>query len=184
MALEDIEEQLEELEETEEGEKTEESPGGPEKSSRQGGGVLRALKKVSLFLVAVCVVAVLAYFLLRPGGGKGVDTFGAATTHEFGDQTLNLRDGKTALRLNVVVEVNDARCLTEVVSHESLLRDKVIEILSRKTRDEVDSVVKRNKLKRELLDDFNVELDMEDGRLTHIYFREFFYYDLTGASGN
>ena len=124
------------------------------------------------------VGGILAYFLLKPYGGKGTALQPPDKTHEFGQQTVNLQDGKTGLRVGIAIEVNNPRCMGEVRASDSMLRDRVIEILSRKTIDDIDSVVKRNRLKRELLDDFNLELNLEDGRLMKLYFREFYYFRL------
>jgi flagellar basal body-associated protein FliL len=179
MALEDVEEQMEELDETE-------GPKGSDRSEETGdgggraseAGHLRFLRKMVLWAAMFAVGGILAYFLLKPYGGKGTALELPDKIHEFGQQTVNLHDGKAGLRVDIAIEVNDARCLAEVMASDSMLRDRAIEILSRKTIDDIDSVVKRNRLKRELLDDFNLELNLEDGRLMKLYFREFFYFRL------
>ncbi len=179
MALEDVEDQMEELDETKDrkvSRKARDTGSGDAKAVRTSRSTFP--KKIVLCTAMFAVGGILAYFLLKPYGGKGTAVQFPAKTHEFGQQTVNLHDGKTGLRVNIAIEVNDPRCMSEVKASDSMLRDRVIEILSRKTIDDIDSVVKRNRLKRELLDDFNLELNLEDGRLMRIYFREFFYFRL------
>lgn len=185
MALEDIEEQIEELDETEE-RRANETSVETGSSEAKFGRVrwLGSVKKIAAWPAILVIVVVLAYFLLKPYGGKGTNPTVYARTHEFGEQTVNLYDGKTGLRVNIVVEVNDTRCINNITLNDSMLRDRAIEILSRKTIEDINSVAKRNRLKRELLDDFNLELNLENGRLMKIYFREFFYFNVERLADN
>jgi len=185
MALEDIEEQMEKLDGAEK-----RKPGKlsietrPREVESEGVSWFATVKKIAVWAAMFVVVGMLAYFLLKPYGGKGTSPTVYAKTHEFGEQTLNLHDGRTGLRVNIVVEVNDPRCINKVTLNDSMLRDMTIEILSRKTIEDINSVAKRNRLKRELLDDFNLELNLENGRLMKVYFREFFYFNLEGLADN
>ena len=185
MALEDLEDQMEELEEAvdREGSGTGSGRGGAD-GGTFGGGFFGFIRKIALWAAMFAVVGILAYFLLNPYGGKGTSFDLTTKTHEFGEQNINLQDGKTGLRVNVVVEVNDPRCLGDVTASDSMLMDRVIEILSRKTVGDIDSVVKRNRLKRELMDDFNLEMDLDNGRLIEVFFKEFFYFNLNSGLNN
>ena len=180
MPLDDIEKRMEEIDETPDNRKKEENE---ENTGAPSGGIVSRIGsgrtgKIAKWALLAMLAGILAYFLLKPHGGRGAGIAEAPKTHALGVQTVNLRGGRTAVRIDVVVEANTAHSVRHVSLNESLLRDKVIDILSQKTVDDLDGVAKRNKLKRELLDDFNLELDIENGRLMRIYFREFFYCDL------
>ena len=181
MALEDLEDQMEELEETAD---REGSATGSGKGRAAGKGFFGFIRKIALWAAMFAVAGILAYFLLKPYGGKGTSLDLTTKTHEFGEQNINLQDGKTGLRVNVVVEVNDPRCMADVTARDSMLMDRVIEIRSRKTVGDIDSVVKRNRLKRELMDDFNLEMDLDNGRLIEVYFKEFFYFNMDSGLSN
>jgi flagellar basal body-associated protein FliL len=89
---------------------------------------------------------------------------------------VSLQGGDSGLMLNISIEVNSSGCMKDVAAKSPMLMDRVISVLSMKTPEELDSVVERNRLKRELLDDFNLQLKLDDGRLTNIYFRKFYYF--------
>lgn len=197
MPLDNVEQEIEELEETPKGKrKNREQVEGkkegdgddaqmPGKKKKNGKSGIKAF----LWVIAPIVLCGLAYFLLKPVGGKGPSPLPPILSHALGEQTVNLADGKTALRISIVVEVNNAACINQMIANDAMLRDKVIEILSVKAYTDMDTVVERNRLKRELLDDFNLELNLSSGRMMKIYFREFYYFTPgetagTGGAGN
>jgi flagellar FliL protein len=80
-------------------------------------------------------------------------------------------NGQRYLKVNLQLEMSDAKLEEELGARRAQLMDLTIAILSSKTIDEVSSTIGRNRLKREMIDKLNAEL--VTGKIINIYFTEF-----------
>jgi flagellar protein FliL len=80
-------------------------------------------------------------------------------------------NGQRYLKVNLQLEMSEAKLEEELTARRAQLMDLIIAILSSKTIDEVSSTIGRNRLKREMIDKLNAEL--VTGKIINIYFTEF-----------
>lgn len=156
------------------GEKGKDKPAEKKKSPLKliimGAGVFILMLVVAYFLVAKVINPALDKKGEVP---KETDT-SIGAIHYLNSIIVNLAgtEGKRYLKVTIALEADHSKGLAkELKQREAELVDSLITILSSKDLKDVDSIVGKNRLRREMLDRLNAQLTK--GQLLNLYFTEF-----------
>ena len=136
---------------------------------------LKIKLKYSFLSCLVTVAVMLAYFLLK-------DTAMTAKAKEFVPERtvlmeavdVSLGDMQNRLKIKLALETSGGAHEKWLRSKKYFLTDLLIQMAQKKKASDLHNEVMQNKFKRELLDQFNYRLDPNVGRITKIYFAEFY----------
>ncbi|MTV47804.1 hypothetical protein GJ688_02245 [Heliobacillus mobilis] len=143
---------------------------------------------VKLIVIVVAVLAAAAiiavgvfYYFVSPGTSsaktQAVRTPGVL--FEIGDFTTNLADpgGKRFLKAKVTMELNeekkDEKKLAELKEQLPIIRDRILNILSSKTVEDLQTNEGRDKVKKEILIALNKQFGAD--RFRNVYFSDIVY---------
>ena len=139
----------------------------------------RLLKRLSIPAgagIGLGVVILACFLLFRGGGALGI---GASGEHKtlvvLEPQTINLLEPGTRLEVCLVFEASSPELGAVLLERRAQLADMVIAVVSTKKIDEIDSELKRNRLKRELADAVGQRLRANEAYVTNVYYTQFYY---------
>jgi flagellar basal body-associated protein FliL len=143
--------------------------------SKLFGPDLKIKLKYSLLSCLITAAVMLAYFLLK-------DTAMTAKARELVPEKtvvmnavdVSLGDTRNRLKIKLALETKGGEQERWLRSKQYLLTDLLIQMAQKKRASDLNNEVMQNKFKRELLDEFNYRLDPNVGRITRIYFAEFY----------
>ncbi|PWB82182.1 MAG: flagellar basal body-associated protein FliL [Candidatus Methylomirabilota bacterium] len=164
-----------------------ESPSGEEKKTpAAGGGKLKTIgMQAGIFIALAGAAFGLNIYLLKPmlvGTAKGqAQTAEKPKAERHPGKILPLdpaivniaeTNGRRFLKVTVQIEIpEEEKVVKEVEARKPLLSDRLIQILARKSLEEVTSAGSLESLKRQIADQFAKELGAE--RLQDVYLTEF-----------
>jgi len=162
-----------------------EAAGTERASGAEGDAVLNTPKASGLFewlkvpasAGIVVGVLILAYFLLIGGGdrpNRGLPADGG-TLVTLEPQTINLAESGTSLEVRIAFEASSREFSGLLRRHRAQLADIAISVVSVKRIADLDTAVKRNRLKRELADAVGQHLRSNEAHVENVYFTRFYY---------
>ena len=138
-----------------------------------------------VFITIIIILSVLlatgtSYFMFFKlggvGGGEEESTAQAqkqklGPTTKIGDFVVNLAEGKTFVKVNIVFEVSNEKVMEEVGQRSPQIRDTIISILRKQNQEEISSVEGTRKLRTDIMKRVNENL--MKGKVTNVFFTEF-----------
>jgi len=93
--------------------------------------------------------------------------------YEINDIVVNPAEsgGRRYLVAEIGLETNDENLVAEATSKEIWIRDAILSLLGNKTAEELMEVTTRKKLKKEILDLLNKQMD--EGKFERLYFKKY-----------
>lgn len=152
-----------------------------EKKEKKSGGTLKLILMIGLPLIMLQTG--LAYFIISkavhvPAAEEGADEpeevpETPGMLHTIADVIVNPAGtgGVRFVNLTIGMEYTDPELEQELIEKEVQLRDALINILSGKTIDELDSPEDKELLRQEILEQCNARL--KGGKLRRVYFSNF-----------
>ncbi len=138
-----------------------------------------------VFITIIIILSVLlatgtSYFMfvkLGGGGGNGEDSAAQAQKEELGPTTklgdfvVNLAEGESFVKVNIVFEVSNEKVMEEINQRSPQMRDTIISILRKQNQEGVNSVEGTRKLRTDIMERVNDNL--MKGKVTNVFFTEF-----------
>ena len=122
-------------------------------------------------------IGILAHFLLTVPFGRSGTGVSAANDQlvQLGPQTVNHAEPGPSLEVQITFEASSPEFSAVLERRSAQLADIAITVISAKTTDEIDTELKRNRLKRELADAVAQRLRSDEAHVTNVYFTRFHY---------
>ncbi len=104
---------------------------------------------------------------------KNMDTMEVGPMFPLDTFTVNLLSdsGRRYLKVQMNLELDGEELAAELEAKTAVVRDVIIRLLSSKTLEEISTVKGKDKLKEQMVNQLN--LNLRDGNVRHVYFTEF-----------
>lgn len=143
----------------------------PAPPKKKGGKLILV---IALIVLAGAGAAAGSYFYFARSGEPRAPKPPPQTVVDMGSIVVNLENADSGRYLRVSLSLaypENEKLSAEIEENQPLLRDRIIDLLRRKTAADVGDAAKSDKLKRELLQEVNKYL--HEGQVEQIYFTEF-----------
>ena len=129
-------------------------------------------KKVLILILAIVIVAAGVFVFLQMSNNKDEDTKANITYFETGDYLVtNLKDGKSLVKVTVVLGVADGGDTEYLTKNTAAIRDRIVYIMRGHAKEDFQDNSSLDALSQEICQAINQELNID--YVTRAYFNDF-----------